>query len=92
VPASVFVPRPKVASVLVEVTRRPAPAVDPALVAPARLFQLVRAGFGQRRKMLRRSLAGLVGAESFACADVDPASRPEELDVVAWGRLAACAG
>ena len=27
---------------------------------PERLFELVRAGFGQRRKMLRRSLAGLV--------------------------------
>jgi 16S rRNA (adenine1518-N6/adenine1519-N6)-dimethyltransferase len=92
VPASVFVPRPKVASVLVEVVRRPTPAVDPTLVAPARLFELVRAGFGQRRKMLRRSLAGLVAPESFACADVDPAARAEELDVVAWGRLAACAG
>jgi 16S rRNA (adenine1518-N6/adenine1519-N6)-dimethyltransferase len=92
VPASVFVPRPKVASVLVEVVRRPNPAVDPAVVAPARLFELVRTGFGQRRKMLRRSLAGLVPAEAFACADVDPAARPEQLDVVAWGRLAACAG
>jgi 16S rRNA (adenine1518-N6/adenine1519-N6)-dimethyltransferase len=91
VPASVFVPRPNVASVLVEVVRRSSPAVDPALVPPARLFELVRAGFGQRRKMLRRSLAGLVPMESFACAGVDPSARPEQLDVVAWGRLAACA-
>jgi 16S rRNA (adenine1518-N6/adenine1519-N6)-dimethyltransferase len=91
VPASVFIPRPRVASVLVEVVRRPTPAVDPALVAPARLFELVRAGFGQRRKMLRRSLAELVPLEAFAGAGVDPAARAEELDVVAWGRLAACA-
>jgi 16S rRNA (adenine1518-N6/adenine1519-N6)-dimethyltransferase len=91
VPASVFVPRPNVASVLVEVVRRPTPAVDPAQVAPDRLFQLVRAGFGQRRKMLRRSLAELVPLDAFACAGIDPESRAEELDVVAWGRLAACA-
>ena len=33
---------------------------------PERLFALVGAGFGQRRKMLRRSLAGVVDAEAFA--------------------------
>ena len=33
-----------------------------------RLFGLVEAGFGQRRKMLRRSLAELVGADAFAAA------------------------
>ncbi len=92
VPASVFVPRPNVESVLVRIVRRPVPAVDPGLVAPAALFELVRAGFGHRRKMLRRSLAGMVGPEVFACAGVDPSARAEELDVVAWGRLAACRG
>jgi 16S rRNA (adenine1518-N6/adenine1519-N6)-dimethyltransferase len=89
VPASVFVPRPAVESVLVEITRRPAPAVDPALVAPEELFTLVRAGFGQRRKMLRRSLEGLVGPEQFAHAGIAPTARAEELDITAWGRLAA---
>ena len=33
---------------------------------PAALFRPVEAGFGQRRKMLRRSLAGLVDADGFA--------------------------
>ena len=65
-------------------------AVDPDLVKPEALFDLVRAGFGQRRKMLRRALAGLVSPEVFAAAGVDPAARAEELDVVAWGRLATC--
>ena len=51
---------------------------------------LVRTGFGQRRKMLRRSLAGVVGDETFAAAGVRPEARPEELDVEAWGRLASC--
>jgi 16S rRNA (adenine1518-N6/adenine1519-N6)-dimethyltransferase len=90
VPASVFVPRPNVESVLVRIVRRPTPAVDPDVVKPEALFDLVRAGFGQRRKMLRRALAGLVSPDVFAAAGVDPAARAEELDVVAWGRLAAC--
>ena len=90
VPASVFVPRPNVESALVEIVRRPVPAVDPGLVSAGTVFSLVRAGFAQRRKMLRRALAGVVGPDAFACAGVDPAARAEELDVAAWGRLAAC--
>lgn len=88
VPASVFVPRPNVESVLVDIRRRPAPVVDPATVGPGRLFEVVRAGFATRRKMLRRALAGVVAPEAFAAAGVSPASRAEELDVEAWGRLA----
>ncbi len=90
VPASVFIPRPSVESVLVSIERRPEPAVDPSVVPRAELFALVRAGFGQRRKMLRKSLEGLVGPDDFECAQVAPTARAEELDVVAWGRLAAC--
>jgi 16S rRNA (adenine1518-N6/adenine1519-N6)-dimethyltransferase len=85
VPATVFLPRPNVESVLVEIRRRPAPAVA---TPPAELFALVRAGFAHRRKMLRGALAGVVGAEMFARAGVDPSGRAEELDVDAWGRLA----
>ncbi len=91
VPASVFVPRPAVESVLVRIERRPVVAVDPALVPASRLFELVRAGFGHRRKMLRQSLAGVVPPEAFAAAGVDPAARAENLGVEEWGRLAACA-
>ena len=40
----------------------------------------MRAGFGQRRKMLRRSLDGLVTPEQFEAAGVAPTARPEELD------------
>ncbi len=91
VPASVFVPRPSVESVLVRIDRRPVVAVDPAAVAPARLFELVRAGFAHRRKMLRQSLAGVVDAEAFTAAGIDPRARAENLGVEDWGRLAACA-
>ena len=89
VPASVFVPRPRVESVLVRLVRRPVPAVDPALVSYERLDAVVRAGFAQRRKMLRRSLAGVVDPAAFARAGVRPDARAEELDVAEWGRLAA---
>ena len=85
VPPTVFVPQPRVESALVAIRRRPGPAVD----APYdRLFALVRAGFATRRKMLRRSLAGLVAPATFEAAGISPAARAEELDVEAWGRLA----
>ena len=88
VPASVFVPRPNVESVLVDIRRRPAPAVNPEIVEASSLFELVRAGFGQRRKMLRRALFGMVSPEAFVGAGVAPSSRAEELSVEDWGRLA----
>lgn len=83
VPASVFVPRPNVESALVRIDRRCPPAV-----APDALFPLVRKAFGQRRKMLRRSLRDTVTAEQFAAADVSPEARPEQLGLDAWCRLA----
>lgn len=82
VPAAVFLPRPNVESALVEIVRRPPPDV-----APGQLFALVRTAFGQRRKMLRRSLAGVVAPEQFAAAGVAETARPEELDLDAWVRL-----
>jgi 16S rRNA (adenine1518-N6/adenine1519-N6)-dimethyltransferase len=74
--------------VLVRLERRSAPAVDPSLVSYDRLFSVVRAGFAQRRKMLRRSLAAIVDPEAFEAAGIAPEARAEELDVAQWGRLA----
>ena len=90
VPATVFIPSPRVESVLIEIRRRSTPAVDPAIVPAPALFELVRAGFAHRRKMRRGSLAQLVDESDFARAGVDPSARAEDLDVEAWGRLAAC--
>lgn len=89
VPPTVFVPRPRVESALVRIERRDEPAVPASVVGYDRLVEVVRAGFAQRRKMLRRALAGVVGPEAFAAAGVAPEARAEELDVEAWGRLAA---
>lgn len=83
----VFVPRPRVESALVEIVRYP--GGHPAVVAdPGWLFELVRTGFRQRRKMLRRSLAELVAPEAFAAAGIDSSARPETLGISQWAALA----
>ncbi len=84
----VFYPRPRVESVLVEIVRRERLAVDPAVASYGEICRLLRAGFGTRRKMLRRSLVGLVNEEAFAAAGVAPTDRAESLDIEAWGKLA----
>jgi 16S rRNA (adenine1518-N6/adenine1519-N6)-dimethyltransferase len=91
VPASVFHPKPRVDSVLISVRRHASPAIDPETVEATELFKLVQAGFSTRRKMLRRSLGGLVSADVFEAAHVSPESRAQELDIDDWGRLAAAA-
>tara|TARA_Y100001947_G_scaffold47638_1_gene39808 strand:- start:86 stop:904 length:819 start_codon:yes stop_codon:yes gene_type:complete len=85
VPPSAFLPRPRVDSALVELERLAAPAVA---ADPEALFGLMRAGFGQRRKMLRRSLSGLAGATAFEVAGVAPTARAEELGLDEWASLA----
>lgn len=87
VPPSVFVPRPKVNSSIIEITRRADPP-DSRDLAPHDLFAVVRKAFGQRRKMLRRSLAEITTPETFARAHISPEARPEELGVDQWIRLA----
>lgn len=89
VPASVFVPRPNVESVLVEVRRRPEP---PATAPFSEIDRLVTAAFATRRKMLRRSLADLVSEAAFARGGIDPSRRPEELSLEEWDRLAVASG
>jgi len=89
VPPTVFLPRPKVDSVLVRIDRRPAPAVT--VDDPEAMFGLVRAGFAQRRKMLRRSLRGMLGDRVdtvLAGAGIDPTLRAEALGIEAWAALA----
>jgi 16S rRNA (adenine1518-N6/adenine1519-N6)-dimethyltransferase len=90
---SVFIPRPRVESVLVRLDRRPGQAggeVDgPGSERYERLFTVVRAGFAHRRKMLRRSLDGTVLPEAFEVAGIRPTARAEELSLEEWERLAA---
>ena len=82
---SAFVPPPSVTSSIVRLE----PLAEP--VAPAalkKLEQVTAAAFGQRRKMLRQSLKPLGGEALLEKAGIDPAARPEELDVKQFARLA----
>jgi 16S rRNA (adenine1518-N6/adenine1519-N6)-dimethyltransferase len=89
VPPTVFVPRPKVDSALVRLRRRREPPVS--VPSADELFALVRAGFAQRRKMLRRSLVPLLGEATpdvLAAAGVAPTARAEALGLDDWAAVA----
>lgn len=90
VPPSVFWPVPKVESLLVRLTRRPAPVE----VSFPDLMRVVRAAFGQRRKTVRNSLAA--GLElsvdevetAIRRAGIDPDARAESLGLKEFAQLA----
>jgi 16S rRNA (adenine1518-N6/adenine1519-N6)-dimethyltransferase len=89
VPASVFWPRPKVASVVVRFDRLDAPPVD---VDPERLWRVVDAGFAERRKTMRNALRrlGLTLSDAdavLATCGVAPSARAEELDLVTFAAI-----
>ena len=89
-PPDIFVPRPKVDSGVVVMTPRPRaelPAFDEALVD-----RLLRAGFSQRRKMLRNLLPpqdGRPWEAIAAAAGIAPTARGQELSLTQWTALAA---
>lgn len=92
VPASVFVPRPRVDSVVVRMRRH-----ESAPVAADRdeVFGLIDAGFASRRKTLRNSLSAVLGGRTeavLARAGIDPSARAERLSLVDWARLSDIAG
>ncbi|HLT97744.1 MAG TPA: 16S rRNA (adenine(1518)-N(6)/adenine(1519)-N(6))-dimethyltransferase RsmA [Acidimicrobiia bacterium] len=82
VPPQVFVPPPQVSSGVLRLDRvEPPPGFETAL-------SLARRAFGQRRKMLRRSLEGVVTEDAFAAAGVSGESRPETLSASEFLALA----
>jgi 16S rRNA (adenine1518-N6/adenine1519-N6)-dimethyltransferase len=88
-PARAFVPPPKVASSLIQLTPRPQP------LAPADrqcLERVLAAAFQQRRKMLRASLKSLTDRPDalLDAASVPATARAEQIDVEGFCRLARC--
>lgn len=82
---SAFTPPPKVHSAVVHVV----PATMPSGVDPATLERLSAVAFGQRRKMLRQSLKGMVGsADALLACSIDPSRRAETLKVAEFVTLA----
>jgi len=93
IPAGAFYPPPKVDSAIVRIDVYP-PGERPVQVDDVEwFFRVVRAGFGQRRKQLRNSLAAglhLTAAEVEAAlqrAGIDPHRRAETLSLEEWARL-----
>lgn len=87
VPPQVFLPPPGVGSSVVSIDRVPArPGV-------ARAVELATAGFSQRRKMLRSSLASVLRDPSatLSAAGLDATARAEQVDAEGWLRLAEAA-
>lgn len=80
VPQGAFTPPPKVMSSVIRLTPLPQPRFAVAL---PRLDALLRQVFSQRRKMLRRSLAGTVPeallSKTFSRLNIAPTARPETL-------------
>ena len=75
---SAFVPPPKVMSAVIHIV----PTAQPEGVEAAALERLTAAAFGQRRKMLRRSLQPLAGAlDALEQLGIDSARRAETLTV-----------
>jgi 16S rRNA (adenine1518-N6/adenine1519-N6)-dimethyltransferase len=100
VPAGAFFPPPKVDSAILLIEtylpeERPCPGVD-----EPRFFEIVRAGFSQKRKQIANSLAsGLAGQvdktqvqAALADAGIESTRRAESLTLQEWARLYASLG
>jgi len=87
-----FLPPPRVESAVVTIEWSREPRVP--IGDPAAHRAVVRAAFGQRRKMLRNALAALAGERgvgldaAFALAAIDPQARAETLGLDDFARLA----
>ena len=82
---SAFVPPPKVMSAVVHIV----PCEAPEGVSAKVIESLTGAAFGQRRKMLRRSLQALPGAlDALERIGIDPARRAETLSVEDFAAIA----
>lgn len=81
VPASCFYPRPKVDSMVTQLTSKTLPPVNPTY-----FFHLVHKAFQQRRKMITSSLALPKEdvRKALTAIGVRPDARPEELSLNKW--------
>jgi 16S rRNA (adenine1518-N6/adenine1519-N6)-dimethyltransferase len=81
-----FFPPPKVTSTLVHLV--PQVLMQGELSLQPFLQQVTRTAFSQRRKMLRSALKPLFTTEKLITLDINPSSRPEELTIEEFLRLA----
>ena len=85
VPASAFVPQPKIISSIVQIV----PLAQPRHPCSQHALEFItRTAFGQRRKMLRSSLKKINGDQLLADAGIAPESRPQDIDIEEFCKLA----
>ena len=85
VPASAFVPPPKIISSIVQIV----PLAQPRYPCSQHALEFItRTAFGQRRKMLRSSLKKINGDQLLAEAGIAPESRPQDIDIEKFCKLA----
>ena len=91
VPKEVFVPQPKVDSAVLNLKIRKEKPVE--LMDDQVFFQVVKAGFGQRRKTLNNSLMGVEGitkeiaGAALEAARIEPSRRAETLTLEEFAKL-----
>lgn len=85
-----FYPIPNVDSTVIKITRKDTPAFE---ADTQKLFRLIKAGFGEKRKQLRNSLAGGLqisteeAIELIAAAGLKDTARAQELSLGEWRAL-----
>lgn len=85
VPARYFSPAPKVDSAIIAIT-----AISKKhftnIKEEERFFEIMKAGFAHKRKLLSGNLKPLIGDSSalFAACSIDPKARAEELTLANW--------
>ena len=84
VPPQAFTPPPKVMSTVVSLTPKP----NPISVRLGDLERVTASAFGQRRKMLRRSISALGGESILSKAGIDPTLRAEQLSIDDFCKIA----
>lgn len=91
IPAEAFFPAPKVDSAVLCIDIYPMPQIKTELLNT--FFNLIKAGFSQKRKTLRNSLssglhiASSAAEEMLAKANIDSKRRAETLSIEEWERL-----
>ena len=83
----VFWPAPNVDSALVSFVRDEEGHIGEDERTRIRVFALIDAAFGQRRKTLHAALKGLVSPEAFKAAGIDPSRRGETMTIAEFAVL-----
>ncbi len=92
VPNSVFMPKPKVDSAVIEFNILPKPRIE--VIDENLLFVVIKASFGQRRKTIINGLSNSLNLqkellnESLVCAGINPGIRGEKLTLLEFGKIA----